>query len=329
MANYTPNYRLHQWEPEDKFLRTDFNEDFSTIDAALGKTERSARASAYNVYNLMLQSDYEGKYTGYKKALLFDGFQDESGIASRSDAIQWGTGRLILTGTGESDRSMGYGSVGGMDVSTEVYTAAGSGTWTGCTCKVKNSAETSRTLEFRYTVFVNGSTVLSGTQNEGSISYRGTQEWQITFSNGVKLNRGDRFQLKLQTSNSYLALYYQNDNLHLGGTLHVTPRSGKSGQVLTVSHTLPECDGMRAFRLQGRVCAAGAGIRFRGGCLPPDRTAPGADAGPGFLYGTDAGTGRALLCGGYSVSADFGPGGGRDGAVRLRDHSDVKNGAPK
>ena len=46
---------------------TDFNEDFSTIDAALGKTERSARASAYNVYNLMLQSDYEGKYTGYKR----------------------------------------------------------------------------------------------------------------------------------------------------------------------------------------------------------------------------------------------------------------------
>ena len=87
MANYTPNYRLHQWEPEDKFLRTDFNEDFSTIDAALGKTERSARASAYNVYNLMLQSDYEGKFTGYKKALLFDGFTDGEGIASATPGV--------------------------------------------------------------------------------------------------------------------------------------------------------------------------------------------------------------------------------------------------
>ncbi len=35
MANYTPNYQLHQWEPEDPFLRTDFNEDFQKIDAAL------------------------------------------------------------------------------------------------------------------------------------------------------------------------------------------------------------------------------------------------------------------------------------------------------
>ncbi|WP_186566636.1 hypothetical protein [Lawsonibacter celer] len=36
MANYTDNYQLHQWEPGDDFLRTDFNEDFQKIDAALG-----------------------------------------------------------------------------------------------------------------------------------------------------------------------------------------------------------------------------------------------------------------------------------------------------
>lgn len=36
MENYTPNYRLHQWEPQDPFLRTDFNEDLQKIDAALG-----------------------------------------------------------------------------------------------------------------------------------------------------------------------------------------------------------------------------------------------------------------------------------------------------
>lgn len=36
MANYTPNYQLHQWEPEDPFLRSDFNEDLAKIDEALG-----------------------------------------------------------------------------------------------------------------------------------------------------------------------------------------------------------------------------------------------------------------------------------------------------
>ena len=35
MANYTPNYGLHQWEPGDNFLRTDFNEDFAKLDAAI------------------------------------------------------------------------------------------------------------------------------------------------------------------------------------------------------------------------------------------------------------------------------------------------------
>ena len=35
MATYTPNYGLHQWVPEDTFLRTDFNTDFEKIDTAL------------------------------------------------------------------------------------------------------------------------------------------------------------------------------------------------------------------------------------------------------------------------------------------------------
>ena len=36
MATYTENYQLHQWVPEDDFLRTDFNTDFQKIDEALG-----------------------------------------------------------------------------------------------------------------------------------------------------------------------------------------------------------------------------------------------------------------------------------------------------
>lgn len=35
MASYTSNYGLHQWEPGDDFLRTDFNADFQKIDTAI------------------------------------------------------------------------------------------------------------------------------------------------------------------------------------------------------------------------------------------------------------------------------------------------------
>lgn len=37
MASYTENYGLHQWVPEDDFLRTDFNQDFQKIDTALSE----------------------------------------------------------------------------------------------------------------------------------------------------------------------------------------------------------------------------------------------------------------------------------------------------
>lgn len=39
MAAYTTNYGLHQWVPEDDFLRTDFNTDFQKIDAAIKGVE--------------------------------------------------------------------------------------------------------------------------------------------------------------------------------------------------------------------------------------------------------------------------------------------------
>lgn len=42
MANFTPNYQLHQWEPEDPFLRTDFNADLSKIDTTLGELAEAA-----------------------------------------------------------------------------------------------------------------------------------------------------------------------------------------------------------------------------------------------------------------------------------------------
>ena len=43
MGSMTENYKLHQWEAGDNFLRTDFNEDNAKIEEALtelaGKTE--------------------------------------------------------------------------------------------------------------------------------------------------------------------------------------------------------------------------------------------------------------------------------------------------
>ena len=59
MANYTQHYHLHQWEPEDSFLRTDFNGDHSAIDAALLGLERDKCRAAIGRYT----GDGELSYT--------------------------------------------------------------------------------------------------------------------------------------------------------------------------------------------------------------------------------------------------------------------------
>lgn len=45
MASYTQHYQLHQWEPSDNFLRTDFNTDLEKIDTALGQNCRVIHGS--------------------------------------------------------------------------------------------------------------------------------------------------------------------------------------------------------------------------------------------------------------------------------------------
>ena len=71
MASYTTNYQLHQWVPEDDFLRTDFNTDFQKIDAALAalRTLANGKASASAVSSLQSQMASKaevvtGAYTG-------------------------------------------------------------------------------------------------------------------------------------------------------------------------------------------------------------------------------------------------------------------------
>ena len=45
MANYTEYYHLHQWEPEDSFLRMDFNEDFAKL---IRRSQRGETASRWS-----------------------------------------------------------------------------------------------------------------------------------------------------------------------------------------------------------------------------------------------------------------------------------------
>lgn len=84
MATYTEHYGLHQWLPEDNFLRTDFNTDLEKIDAALGgKT------------NLLIGS-YSGNST-YPRVIT-------AGVTPKAV--------LLISSSGETES--GNGTVGGL-----------------------------------------------------------------------------------------------------------------------------------------------------------------------------------------------------------------------
>ena len=61
MATYTSNYGLHQWAPEDNFLRTDFNEDLKKIDTALGgKADGTETQAALDKKSEVVTGNYTG-----------------------------------------------------------------------------------------------------------------------------------------------------------------------------------------------------------------------------------------------------------------------------
>lgn len=64
MATYTEHYGLHQWEPTDDFLRTDFNTDFGKIDAAIhGKADGAEMQTALAKKAEIVNGSYTGDGT--------------------------------------------------------------------------------------------------------------------------------------------------------------------------------------------------------------------------------------------------------------------------
>ena len=48
--NYTKNYQLNQWEPADRVLRTDFNEDNRKIEEALASIQSTAEKGNCRIF---------------------------------------------------------------------------------------------------------------------------------------------------------------------------------------------------------------------------------------------------------------------------------------
>jgi len=79
-TNYTQNYKLCQWEPSDKVLRTDFNEDNAKLETALSGLQTSLNQTnstlsyAYSPsYRPLVAGSYVG--TGSASRTIYIGFR--------------------------------------------------------------------------------------------------------------------------------------------------------------------------------------------------------------------------------------------------------------
>ena len=108
MGTFTPNYQLHQWDPEDNFLRTDFNTDLSKIDTALknllDQLGEKANQSTVNDSVSGLQNSVNGSILGLQSSINNSVSQLQASIAnlqSQLDGVSaTASGRCrIITGT--------------------------------------------------------------------------------------------------------------------------------------------------------------------------------------------------------------------------------------
>lgn len=220
MANYTDHYHLHQWESTDPFLRADFNRDFAAIDAALDRVERGAENSAYNVYNLMLQNEYEDKYTGYKKALLFDGFLDGSGVSELTGglALDRNNRRLYLDAVGQTDVDHNYGRNVGAFIDnglSENWTAAGNGQLIGLAIYLEGTATVS---------ILRGEEVLATDTRTGSGD-------SVTFGLNCAVVMGQEYQIRLTSANRIKVMRHAESGDLFGFLLYFLPSASTTGEM--------------------------------------------------------------------------------------------------
>ncbi|MCI2106855.1 MAG: hypothetical protein LKK00_09105 [Intestinimonas sp.] len=261
MSTRTEYYQLHQWVPEDSFLRTDFNEDNTILDEAIHQAQAQADRAvkslipvSYNVYQLMLQSYYENKYTGYKKALLFDGFLDTAGIASRSDALCHQSGELCLTSSGQGDLASGLSSSYAANYLSRAFTASGNGRLTGVEFRFQSNYDTAYDGFPIDIVVSHGNTdnVISYTDyRQPNVGAYAMVDVSFTLDTPVDLLDGESYIVTIRRHSGVpsinLNLYTGLSDEYLGGTIHITPEAGTEAAMTSVAHTIPACGTLAAW----------------------------------------------------------------------------------
>lgn len=254
MAAMTEHYGFSLPEAEDRISADAVRKNNAALDRAVFDMQTiidgfgtSLGDINYNLYNLMLQDYYDGKQTGYKKALVFDGFRDGSIIASISQSLVRADNKLTLSGKGQGDISSGFSSSAYPATNGLVagpYIAEGYGTLTGLTVRTIHGSGGHEVASFDFKVSLNHKIVQNGRMSLCFYEQMDERKMQL---NPVMLKPGDQFHVEVQSSNTNHHFYGPTSTGTLGGVYNITPQGGESGTIVTPALELPDRKSLRAW----------------------------------------------------------------------------------
>lgn len=273
-TNYTANYGLCQWEPEDNFLREEFNQDNAKIDAALrgvaSTAEEHLAAISHDLYGLMLQNYYDGKTTGWKKALVFDGFQDKTLVAMAADCLFFmeravGLCRTSQTVVGQGYSTQATGAVGWRQ--SGVVPVSCYGYVTGVRFKTLLETGGAQDVQVQYDMYQNDQVVCGGSV---PTRFQTTPlENKLTFDEPIPIQPGDTLRFMLYTKDAAQKLYgVGSGSGTMGCYFDLEPVHGTSGTITTPALELPDRSSMWAW------------VRFKGGTVSLSAAGSGGEARP-------------------------------------------------
>lgn len=271
-SHYTSRYQLCQWAAEDAFLRAEFNGDNQKVEGALGKladrtTEVEGQVARQlpplqkSVYNLLLQRYYDGKETGFKQALFFDGLLDESCIAATEpgagyDSVvkrikvypqgmaAYSTTYAVAVGDYtipyQDGDKCGWAGSNGNNPADSTLTFTGFGRLNRVTLRMSHSDVQQVSNSIGATVSIlKGNTVLA-VSNTVSVNSLYHADYQFVFAGGVFLAPGEYTIRVSRLGERYMlrTAYVSRESRKFGGVYDITPTHCTTGAATSIATDL-------------------------------------------------------------------------------------------
>lgn len=109
-SHKTPNYNLHKWEPEDSFLRSEFNDNFTALDTAVkgaksagdnalttARSELNAAKAALAAVDATKCEVYAGSYSGNGQTSrdFALGFRPKAVLVETNHGLRYSDGSVV------------------------------------------------------------------------------------------------------------------------------------------------------------------------------------------------------------------------------------------